>query len=136
MRTGANLISGLIFFTLAVALSACGLFGAGDKSAEQTAAGRLDSVSQIARADSLSMVAVDSVSPAAIDSLTTAAADSPPANTALAGVAAAAKVTPGPTTISADSLARAVTALVLQQLQGRLADTVVVRIDTVRAASA
>ncbi|MFT4603674.1 MAG: small-conductance mechanosensitive channel, partial [Rhodothermales bacterium] len=42
----------------------------------------------------------------------------------------------GPTTISADSLARAVTALVLQQLQGRLADTVVVRIDTVRAASA
>jgi small-conductance mechanosensitive channel len=138
MRTGANLINSLICFTLAVVLSACGLFGDGENAADPASGTVLDSLARVALVDSLMRAAVDSlavdstaVDSSAADSLSAAAANqqAPPP------VAAPAAANRPAVSVSSDSLARAITALVLQQLQGRLADTVVVRIDTLRAAS-
>ena len=135
MRNGAYLINSLIYFTLAVVLSACGLFDRGEKAPDPVPGAVLDSLVQTAVADSLDEIGVDSL---AIDSSFVGAVDqqvpvTPPVAAAPAPTTAAPNRSAGQ--VSADSLARAVTALVLQQLQGRLADTVVVRIDTLRAAS-
>ncbi len=126
MRTGANLINSLICFTLAVVLSACGLFGGGEKAADPATWTVLDSLVQSAMADSLDEMAADFV---LADSTLVGVVTQPiPASPPVAA-------TRGQVPASADSLASTVTALVLQRLQGLLADTVVVRIDTSQPAS-
>lgn len=132
MGTRSHFLSLLVALILTVCVSGCRFFGGGSETGVSADSLAVDSTQTVTPADSLALGA-------RTDSTETAGQGLLPAPDDGFAVVPPSVVLPsasGPAVVSGDSLSQELMALLLGNLRRGVADTIVVRIDTARAASA